>query len=834
MPSYTSNTTVRLFYSYSHKDQRHRQDMETILATLKLKGFLRDWSDRLILPGQQISAAIPSMQSKSAIHAFLLSPDFLNSEECLKEWHRAKTLEENGQLVFRVPIILRDCPWRDFLAQDDVKALPDDGRPIVTYDNADAAWLQVYEGIKAVVEHIRTSFTARNAFLENLNSIDLPSSTPITLPSLFVFPNLRKYEYTGNATDIRETVIVSTSDLHRQGHSMIHGQERSGKTALAKHLTLSLIEDDQPVLFADLAGATGRPVRKTLRRLYEEQFHGDYDLWLRQDNKSLIVDNMAATPGLLDFIVQCVSLFSHILIFVSSDVYYSFLLDERQLSAFNQIRLEPLTYKQQEDLIRKRLATLNRDDIDDGFVDHVEDRVDSIIISSKIVPRYPFFVLAIVQTYDTPMYASTASTITSYGHCYFVFILASLQRADISLEDDKVNACFNFAERLALATFEAKRNPEGAPFDFATFRDGYLDEFIMEQSLLSRMTHPEYGIIASDGSFKTSYMYYFFLGKALATNPKLAGSYLPDLCEHSDVNRNYLTLIFAIHHASDDTIIRDIMSKTMTHLADSDIATLWEEETSTFSSMVLEIPETVLSADPVEEERARERHAKNALEEEVDDVDGSDGPDSAAIERIELSRLRILKNNKILAQVLRNQYGKLPRHQIEEIVQAIADSSFRLVNLLLLDENELRNVAHYIHMKFPDVDLAHIRRIVGWMAFISTLAYIDQAVHAVNVPAIREAVNAVVARNGTPAYKVLGYFYQLDSGEKLTSSVRKMLAELYKEHQDVFVRRLLSLRTQMYMNTHRSDVPIEQAICAVLEIQYRPRSRASVVRVLSG
>ena len=33
--------------------------------------------------------------------------------------------------------------------------------------------------------------------------------------------------------------------------------------------------------------------------------------------------------------------------------------------------------------------------ITDGFVDQVESRVNSIVISNKIVPRYPFYILAI-------------------------------------------------------------------------------------------------------------------------------------------------------------------------------------------------------------------------------------------------------------------------------------------------------------------------------------------------------------------------------------------------------------------------------------------------------
>ena len=42
--------TLRLFYSYSHKDGRYRDQMEESLALLRDNaGVLEDWSDRHIL-----------------------------------------------------------------------------------------------------------------------------------------------------------------------------------------------------------------------------------------------------------------------------------------------------------------------------------------------------------------------------------------------------------------------------------------------------------------------------------------------------------------------------------------------------------------------------------------------------------------------------------------------------------------------------------------------------------------------------------------------------------------------------------------------------------------
>ena len=92
--------------------------------------------------------------------------------------------------------------------------------------------------------------------------------------------------------------------------------------------------------------------------------------------------------------------------------------------------------------------------ISDGLVDRAEKHVNSVIISDKVVPRYPFYVLSILQTYEA--YMPSNLSVTSYGHCYYVLIFASLVRAGISRTDDAINACFNFAEHLA---YDIYRSP---------------------------------------------------------------------------------------------------------------------------------------------------------------------------------------------------------------------------------------------------------------------------------------------------------------------------------------------------------------------------------------
>ena len=91
MTTQQSSYVVNLVYSYSHRDSQHRTSIEQSLALLTMDGLLVDWSDQSILPGHSISAAIPCNMDNADIIVFLLSPHFIASEECMKEWEARRT-----------------------------------------------------------------------------------------------------------------------------------------------------------------------------------------------------------------------------------------------------------------------------------------------------------------------------------------------------------------------------------------------------------------------------------------------------------------------------------------------------------------------------------------------------------------------------------------------------------------------------------------------------------------------------------------------------------------------------------------------------------------------
>ena len=407
--------------------------------------------------------------------------------------------------------------------------------------------------------------------------------------------------------------------------------------------------------------------------------------------------------------------------------------------------------------------------------------------------------------------------ITSYGHCYYILIVANLMRSGISKADDDVNACFNFAERLAFSIYQHREARNGNAFDFAAFVEEYRGQFFIKDSIINRLKQPPYGLISKDGTFRTEYMYYYFLGKFLATNGEQGKPVIELMCEDSHREASYLTLLFAIHHTNDESIIEDILLRTMCTLESVDAATLDRQETKGFRNLIAELPENILSETSVEEAREQERDGREVME--VEEEEGEEELQEHPVNAV----YRILKNNKVMGQVLRNKHGNLERERIEEIVEIVADSGLRLVSLALKDEEEIARFARYIKDAEPEWDFERIKKVLQVLSFLWTMINVNEVVGAINVPEIRPAVDAVVERRNTPAYDLIGYFNRLDGARQLTDVERTKLERLLKKHDDEFLRRVLSLRTQHYMNTHYSKAQIEQSICSSLKIRYAPR-----------
>lgn len=101
-----------VFFSYSHKDEALRDELEAHLGLLKNQGFIEHWHDRRIVAGEELDPAIFQNLERADVILLLISSDFISSSYCYsREMVRAMQRHEAGEARV-IPVILRNCDWK--------------------------------------------------------------------------------------------------------------------------------------------------------------------------------------------------------------------------------------------------------------------------------------------------------------------------------------------------------------------------------------------------------------------------------------------------------------------------------------------------------------------------------------------------------------------------------------------------------------------------------------------------------------------------------------------------------------------------------------------------
>ena len=149
---------MEVFFSYSHKDEGLRNELEKHLSLLKRQGVIDIWSDHRIGPGEEFGGKIDQHLESADIILLLVSSDFLHSDYCYDiEMERAMKRHERGDARV-IPVILRPCDWQSE-SFGKLKAIPTDGKPVTKHQTLDDAFLDVARAIRKLAQQLRPAST---------------------------------------------------------------------------------------------------------------------------------------------------------------------------------------------------------------------------------------------------------------------------------------------------------------------------------------------------------------------------------------------------------------------------------------------------------------------------------------------------------------------------------------------------------------------------------------------------------------------------------------------------------------------------------------------------
>lgn len=147
---------IKLFYSYSYKDEESHALLEKYLVILKRFSIVSDWHHRKIGLGEEWVGALDNNLEVADIILLLVSTHFINSDYCYnKEITYAIRKHEAGLSVV-IPIILDDCASELYDINDvplmTLRGVLKDMKPVRAWDNPDDAFSYIAKKIWGVAE----------------------------------------------------------------------------------------------------------------------------------------------------------------------------------------------------------------------------------------------------------------------------------------------------------------------------------------------------------------------------------------------------------------------------------------------------------------------------------------------------------------------------------------------------------------------------------------------------------------------------------------------------------------------------------------------------------
>ena len=151
---------VAVFYSYSHKDERYRDELASSLALLKRQGLISEWHDRDLVPGEDWEREIYEKLALADLILLLVSRDLINSDFIWgQELKRAMDRDAAGTARV-IPIVIRPTDWQGS-PLGALQALPKNAKPVTLWQNRDSAWLDVANGIRKAIADVQSGVKSK-------------------------------------------------------------------------------------------------------------------------------------------------------------------------------------------------------------------------------------------------------------------------------------------------------------------------------------------------------------------------------------------------------------------------------------------------------------------------------------------------------------------------------------------------------------------------------------------------------------------------------------------------------------------------------------------------
>ncbi len=406
----------------------------------------------------------------------------------------------------------------------------------------------------------------------------------LSLADIFVEPGFKVFNGgLENVEKIDFSVPLADvcNDIKTLSDVAIYAPEQAGKTTFAKYIIEDARHQGITALYFDVGklrsanrGDVTGWIKSAIRFQYESDCHSLIEQ-LEPKKIIVVVDNVHQLPGsssaVKDIIDRIKILGSKIVYFTAQNPAITLLAanqssgeEVRLWSDAKWYELLPLNNVRRAALIR-RWSALGRDELADRERIEVEVRQAKIqldrVLGKNFMPKYPFFLLALLQQMENSKDTNSVINNASQGHIFQALITAALES---SVKSHEIGIIQDFLSRVAFEIWSASATDISIN-GFARLISDFKREAlvaILHPQLLDELIQAGILLRISDLiSFRYNYFYYFFLARWLSAHRESpeANKFLDQFVENIHTEMSVNVVMFVTHFGHEDWVLGNLM-----------------------------------------------------------------------------------------------------------------------------------------------------------------------------------------------------------------------------------------------------------------------------------
>lgn len=568
--------SFEVFVSYSHKDEWLKDELIEHLSSLERSGKVTAWHDRKIVAGSKLDPSIQAKIESSRIFLFLISPSFLSSNYCVEhEYLHAKLRAESGEAQI-VPVIIRECDW-DLHGLRDFTALPRDAQAVTKNATSkadssqrDGKWLEVVDGLKAVIEDLKKKMTPPDllpAYLDNLFKIDF-----VRHPALSKFDETKFWTDPEVYYEKQKVQINRTSELIKLVNEstavVFTGTDRSGKSLIAKKLQTELCKIGSQTVLINGSNISNVNVVEMISKAILRQFGSDQ---MPHKKIGVIVDDFddCSLPDRIkeEVVRRLVANFGKLVVFSFSSAP-TVLFAPDDLPNPISLSISPFGDEKIYELVKR--WKLEEGGQPSGIADESLVRVFErilLLFNQTEMEKYAFNVVTFLELLDSSLGGDIAPS--SFASCYESLIQNRLIKN--GCDHRHLDEMKNF---LALVAYRAFIDTEDASLNRIAFDEClevFVQQYLSSAAALKKNSLDLFLFDSADGlHFKEDYLWYFlcarYVGKRLkADDPDKYKGFI-ESSSRKIFQKKHANIVIYLAYFTDDSLVLIELMKLLDQL----------------------------------------------------------------------------------------------------------------------------------------------------------------------------------------------------------------------------------------------------------------------------